>query len=203
MIFAVVPAAGHSTRMGRPKLSLPLGNRAVLECVVGALRAGGVDRAIVVVGPHVPELAALAVAAGADVCSLATATPDMRATVEYGLRWIEVKYDPKPDDWWLLAPADHPTLDPQIVRRLVESAAQSSHSIVVPAFRGRRGHPTLLSWRHVAGIGALPADQGINTYLRTQRGETLELDVERESILADLDTPDDYSRLREQFGHGV
>ncbi len=35
MIFAVVPAAGRASRMGRPKLSLPLGGRTVLEHVVG------------------------------------------------------------------------------------------------------------------------------------------------------------------------
>ena len=38
MIYAVVPAAGRSSRMGRPKLSLPLGERTVLEQVILALR---------------------------------------------------------------------------------------------------------------------------------------------------------------------
>ena len=37
MRFAVVPACGHSTRMGRPKLALPLGDRTVIERVVAAL----------------------------------------------------------------------------------------------------------------------------------------------------------------------
>ena len=38
MIFALIPAAGKSTRMGRPKLALPLGEKTVLEHVIAALR---------------------------------------------------------------------------------------------------------------------------------------------------------------------
>ncbi len=41
-MFALIPAAGKSARMGRPKLTLPLGGRTVLEHVVTALRRGGV-----------------------------------------------------------------------------------------------------------------------------------------------------------------
>ena len=63
MTFAIIPAAGHSTRMGRPKLSLPLGERTVLEHVIAALRQGGVDHVLVVVAPHVAELVPLANAA--------------------------------------------------------------------------------------------------------------------------------------------
>ena len=37
MTFAIVPACGHSTRMGRPKLALPFGERTVIEHIVAAL----------------------------------------------------------------------------------------------------------------------------------------------------------------------
>jgi CTP:molybdopterin cytidylyltransferase MocA len=198
--FAVVPAGGHSTRMGRPKLALPLGGRTVLEHVVAALRGGGVGRVVVVVGPHVPELAPLAEAAGADVCRLPDATADMRATVEHGLRWLEERDHPDPDDAWLLAPADHPTLDAAVVRRLCAAyAGQTGPSIFVPVHAGRRGHPTLIAWRHVAGIRAHPAGQGINAYLRLHHNELLEVPVTDAGVLYDLDTPEDYERLRQTW----
>jgi CTP:molybdopterin cytidylyltransferase MocA len=196
MIFAVVPAGGHSTRMGRPKLALPLGGRTVLEHVVASLRDGGVDHVLVVVGPHVPELVPLAEAAGADVCRLPEATADMRATVECGLRWLEGLYYPWPDDAWLLAPADHPALDPGVVRALCECyEGRPSQSILVPVCDGRRGHPTLISWQHVPGILAHRAGQGINTYLQLHTSEIREVPVTDASVLHDLDTPEDYERL--------
>src|SRR5438093_812240 len=96
VIFAVVPAAGLSARMGRPKLALPLGDRTVLAHVVGALKAGGVEHVVVAIGQHVPELALIAKAAGAEVCRLSEPTADMRATVEHGLSWLEEHHSPRP-----------------------------------------------------------------------------------------------------------
>ncbi len=199
MIFAVVAAAGRGSRMGRPKLSLPLGGRTVLEHVVAALRQGGVDEVLAVVGPHDPALAPAAEAAGASVLTLAEPTPDMRTTVELGLRWLESRFHPRPDDAWLLVPADHPALDADVVRRLCEAyAAQPSRSIVVPVHGGRRGHPTLIAWRHVAGVLAHPGGKGINDYLRSQQEQILELPAPSAAVLWDLDTPEDYERLRRE-----
>ena len=65
MIFALIPAAGESRRMGRPKLALPLGEKTVLEHVLDALRHAQVDHMLVVIGPHVAELLPIARDAGA------------------------------------------------------------------------------------------------------------------------------------------
>jgi molybdenum cofactor cytidylyltransferase len=200
MIYAVVPAGGRSERMGRPKLALPLGDRTVIEHVVAALRAGGADHVLVVVGPHVPELAPLAESAGAEVCLLSEPTADMRATVEHGLRRLEERRCPQPDDAWLLVPADHPTLDAGTVRALsAAQAAEPAKSIFIPVHSGRRGHPALIAWRHVVGLRAFPTTHGIDAYLRTHAAETREVPVANDGGLWDLDTPDDYDRLRQAW----
>jgi molybdenum cofactor cytidylyltransferase len=196
MTVALLPAAGKSVRMGRPKLTLSLGSRTVIEHVVAALKAGGVGRVLVVVGPHGTGVAGLAGAAGAEVLALAEETPDMRGTVEAGLRWIEGKCEGD----WLLAPADHPTLDAAVVRRLLETRVEHPEaSVIVPTFAGRRGHPTLIGWKHVAGMRALPPGEGLNIYLRKQAGETLEVPVATDAVLCDLDTPEDYERLLREW----
>lgn len=197
MTFGIIPACGHSTRMGRPKLSLPLGDRTVLEHVVAALREGGVDVVLVVVGPHVPELEPLAVQSGAKVLTLPEPTADMRATVEAGLMWIEEQFHPAPDDGWLLAPGDHPTLSPIAVRQLLDAArGEPGRSIVVPVFDGRRGHPLLLHWRHADTIRTLPSGEGINAVLRLHPDAIREVAVIDRGGSQDLDTPEDYVRLQ-------
>jgi molybdenum cofactor cytidylyltransferase len=192
--IAIVPACGQSTRMGRPKLLLPLGSRSVIERVVGTLRDGGARHVLVVTGPHVPELVPLARSAGAEVLVLEEPTPDMRTTVERGLAWIEDRHHPAPDDRWLLAPADHPAFSANTVRELL--AAGSQESIAIPTHDGRRGHPAVLRWRHAAGIRATPPGDGINSYLRSLAAEIVEITAGDPGVLANLDTPEDYARLR-------
>jgi CTP:molybdopterin cytidylyltransferase MocA len=199
MTIALVPAAGQSTRMGRPKLTLPLAKRTVIEHVVQALRDGGCQSVFVVAGPHAPEIAALATSAGARTVTLSQPTRDMRATVDEGLRFIEKTCQPMPRDPWILAPADHPTLKADIVRQLLDGFHRATHSIVIPVISGKRGHPTVLAWSHVEGIRAHPSDKGLNTYLQTRQSEILELPVDDPSVLWDLDTPADYERLQTLF----
>ena len=196
MIFAVIPAAGYSVRMGRPKLALPLGGRTVLEWVITALRRARVEHVLVVIGPHVPELAPLAESAGASVLRLDRPTLDMRATVEEGLRWLEQRFQPQDDDGWLLVPADHPALDAAAIAHLIEARQlHPQHSIFIATHEGRRGHPALIAWRHVAGVRSLTPGLGLNAYLRLHTADTLELPVLSPHILCDLDTPEDYQRL--------
>jgi molybdenum cofactor cytidylyltransferase len=121
----------------------------------------------------------------------------MRATAEAGLGWLEAHHRPKTSDCWLLAPGDHPALEPGVVRRLIEaSSANSTFSIWIPTYQGKRGHPTLVRWTHVPGIRKLAPDQGLNAYFREHAHEALEVPAESAAILEDLDTPEDYERLR-------
>jgi molybdenum cofactor cytidylyltransferase len=186
--------------MGRPKLALPLGQRTVLEHVIDALRCAELAEILLVIAPHAAELRPLAEAAGAHVRMLSEETPDMRATVQHGLKALEELFQPVPIDHWLLVPADHPTLDPAVVRGLLQARfAQPNYSIVVPTVAGRRGHPTLIDWQHVAGIRKFPAGLGLNVYLRQRAAETLELPVSSAEILCDLDTPEEYEQLLRMF----
>jgi CTP:molybdopterin cytidylyltransferase MocA len=196
MIAAVVPAAGRGTRMGRPKLSLCVGGRPMLESVVTALRDGGADPVVVVTGPHDPRAPAIARAAGADVCELAEPSPDMRTTVEHGLRWLLQRYRPGTDDAFLLTPGDIPFLDAGTVRTLCRMwRSQPSASVLVPVRASQRGHPALIGWRHVAAILSWPVECGINSYLREWGDETEMVPVSSAGGFGDVDTPADRDSL--------
>ena len=197
MFVAVVPAAGRSTRMGAPKLVLPFAARTVIEYVVATLRDGGAKHVVVVTGPHSPELHSLAEAAGAEVLALPAGTPDMRTTIEHGLRHLEQRHSPQPTDAFILAPADHPAFSPRLVRHLCQAYLDARlQSMIVPIHAGHRGHPAVIAWRHVPRILAMPPDRGINAYLRQNPGEILEVETEENGILLNLDRPSDYIALQ-------
>jgi CTP:molybdopterin cytidylyltransferase MocA len=192
---ALIPAAGHSVRMGRPKLLLPLGGETILERLLHAARDGGLTRAIVVVRPDDEELAEVAVRAGADVVRLRAATPDMRATVLAGLDWIEARLPLTERPGFFLIPADHPVVSGNVFRTLAARIGQDRDSIIVPTFEGRRGHPVWIAWSHVAGIRTVAEGRGLNAYLRSQAAQTLEAPWPTAEVLIDLDTMEDYERL--------
>jgi len=196
MIAAVVPAAGHSQRMGRPKLILAVGGRTVISRVVTALRGGGVGRVVVVAPPAdaagATVLHSEAEAAGADLVVPATRPFDMRASVEHGLDRLEAG-EAAPTTV-LLVPADSPGLNPELVALVVGAARADAGSIVVPVVGGRRGHPVALPWPVALAVRRLPAGVGVNALLALHAPKVVELGVTDPGAVGDLNTPDDYER---------
>jgi molybdenum cofactor cytidylyltransferase len=180
--------------MGRAKLGLPLGNSTLLERTVAALRDGGVERVLVVVGPRATELISSAESAGGTIFLLPAPTADMRETVQAGLRYLEERYHPHPENAWFLTPGDCPGFAPSTVRQLLEFAAPDSVAIKIPTYRGRRGHPALFSWHHAAEILTIPPGLGIDSFVRSR--VVREVPVEDPGVLTDLDTPADYEQFQ-------
>jgi molybdenum cofactor cytidylyltransferase len=184
--------------MGRPKLLLPLGDRAVAQRLLDALSAGGVDATYLLVRSDDSALRDAAGSASCRVIETPRATQDMRESVELLLRAVRQEQQPQPDDAWLLCPADHPLVSAALVRRLLEAWRGSRAVILVPRHAGRRGHPTLFSWR-LGELSEVPAGQGLNWLLREYAAQVEELEVDDPDVLLDLDAPADYERLLSRF----
>jgi molybdenum cofactor cytidylyltransferase len=199
MIAAVVPAAGRSERMGRPKLLLSLDGKTVITRVVTALREGGADRVIVVAPPldsaEGPVLASESRRAGAEVVVPQTRPATMRDSIELGLAALA---GGAPVERMLVAPGDSPGITSELVARLLVLAARSPGSIVVPCCDGRRGHPVVLPWDIAAEIPTLPAGGGVNALVGRHSDRVLELPETDSALIADLDSPDDLRRFRKR-----
>jgi molybdenum cofactor cytidylyltransferase len=195
-IFAVVPAAGLSRRMGQPKLLLPVGGRTVIARVLDALRCGGVAATYVLLRCDDLELQQEIRSRGVCTELVERPTEDMRASVQRLLQRIAEEQSPRTEDAWLLAPADHPVLNPLIVARLIEEWRAHPTGVVVPTCGRRRGHPTLFGWPLAEQVARLPAGQGLNRLLQDVPEQVRAIAVESPEILQDLDTPADYARLK-------
>lgn len=193
--FAIVPAAGHSRRMGQPKLLLPFGRTTVIERVLAAWLGSGVSEVVTVVRQNDTELGAVCRAAGATVVVPVVDPPDMKASILAGLDFLQEHRQPSPLDCWLAAPADAPRMRTAVIDQLLRAFAGAGQGILVPTFRGRRGHPVLLPWALAAAVSALDTRQGINALL--DQHQVTELELGDGTVLDDLDTPGDYRRLRD------
>lgn len=203
MIAAIVPAAGRSVRMGRPKLLMEFAGRTLVRRVVEALRGGGIDRVIVVSpadGPAAAEIRSEAAAGGAEVVVPPVQPAEMRDSIELGIAWLEVA--PRPTAV-ALTPGDVPGLTPSLVARLLMVARQQSDRLVIPVHEGRRGHPVVLPWDVACQVRELPADRGVNALVERHRERIVELAVSDAWAIADVNTPADLERWTAVAGGGM
>lgn len=199
-IFAVIPAAGLSRRMGEPKLLLRWGDSTVIEQLIRTLSEAAVAAVVVVVRPDDLELQRVIEKTSAIVIVPDHAPPHMRDSVEIGLFAIRERFQPRDDDAWLLVPADHPLVEADVLGGMLARWNAGDCEILLPKFGDRRGHPTLLRWSLAMRVFDLPRDCGVNALLHLLPQLVTEWPTERESVLADLDTPEDYRRWQQTLG---
>jgi len=188
MIAAVVLAAGLSTRMGRQKLLLPLGDKAVVRWSVEAVL------------PHVQDVV---VVTGRDT-----------AAVRDALAGLSVRFaeNPAPESGQsssiavgvgVLAPAtraalivlgDQPRTPRSVVPALLAARDRTGKAVIVPVYRGVRGTPVLFGAEVFAELRALRGDAGARAVVtaRPERVEAIEVDS---PMPVDVDTPEDLARV--------
>jgi CTP:molybdopterin cytidylyltransferase MocA len=207
--------------MGTPKLLLPWGHAGgtVVEAVLAAWRASRVERVVVVTHPDDRRTADICRAAGADVFVAPTAPPDMKASIRFGLEYVAKTVGPAEQDAWLVAPADLPLLqtatidrviaayeqriaahgrgDSTIGRSVSAAAGSSEMRAVRPRHAGKFGHPALWPWRAIGLVAGLPDDRGLDGLLEQTGFDVVECDAD--AVGSDIDTPDEYRRLRDRY----
>lgn len=207
--FAIIPAAGHSRRMGRPKLLLPLptaleaDEQPLISWALASWRAANVDAIVAVVRSADDELADVCQAGGAVVVrpngNSSHDPVDMKASVALGLDFIRQEYSPTDEDCWMLAPADMPLLRPRTIRAVMEACERETllRSPVVPVSRGKRGHPAVFPWALADEVGHLAVDEGVKALF--EKWPPLEVEVEDafNEFRTDVDTPQQYQGLRD------
>lgn len=186
-IAALVLAAGLSRRMGRFKLTLPWAGRTVIGQVVATLEAAGLRQIVVVTGHRAAEVrAALANTTARCVNNPDYAAAEMLASIQIGLAHLS------PDcAAGLLCLGDQPQMETTTVLAVLAAGREANwRAIVIPSYQRRAGHPILLPawlWPEIRACRTTLRD-----VLAAHRDRTRFLNVTTPSVLADLDTPEDY-----------
>jgi molybdenum cofactor cytidylyltransferase len=202
--FAIIPAAGRSSRMGRPKLLLPWGGATVIEHVLAAWRESRVERVVVVLHRDDQRLAELCAACGAITVAPDSPPPHMKDSIRHGLAVVAERFDPHDDDAWLVAPADMPGLTAAVIDRLIEAHAAGlaerggARPVRAARYGSKPGHPVLFPWPLAAEVAQLGDDEGLDALVA--RHLVAYLDFDTAARPEDFDTPAEYERLRRRLG---
>lgn len=191
MISALILAAGESKRMGTPKMLLPWGNTTVLGHVISTYRSAGIEDLLIVTGgahEQVEDIVDLFNVRS--VFNQDYSAGDMLSSLQCGLEILVTEREKVKAA--LIGLGDQPQVQVGTVRTICEAYRTRPSRLIVPSFQMRRGHPWLVEnslWKELLEMEAplSPRD-----FLSRHADDIHYVEVDTSSILADLDTPEDY-----------
>jgi molybdenum cofactor cytidylyltransferase len=193
-VAALILAAGQSKRMGQPKMLLPWGESTVLQTVLAAFRAAGVDEIVVITGALHDSITALVGDTAHTVFNPEYASGEMLLSMQCGLRHLLA--EAAEAEAVLIGLGDQPQVQARSVEAVCAAFRQSEASLVVPSFQKRRGHPWLVARPLWGALLALAPAQTPRDFLNAHADQIQYVNVDTPTILADLDTPEDYLKSR-------
>lgn len=186
-IIAIVLAAGKSERMGSPKMLLPFGRQTILEAVIDNILKAGIDHIMVVLGSDQEKIKKALEGKPVQFCMNERFQEGMHTSVVCGFQ-----HSPESARAVLLFLGDQPFIPVEVTRTVVLNWQQSGKEIIIPTFRGKRGHPTLFDCRLKNEILQLDPVIGLRSVAMKFPEEILEVEVNFPQILRDIDTKNDY-----------
>lgn len=190
-VAGIVLAAGRSSRMGRSKALLPVGDETFLESAVRTLREGGCDPVVAVLPADgdAERLTALVESAG----GRPAVNPDPGSEQVDSLR-VGLQAVGEGPAATIVLPVDFPLAGPGIVRRLIETFRARGAPIVRPIHHAQPGHPVLFArdlWAELAGPDL---DEGARDVVHRHHAEIEDVPVDDRGVTVDVDTPEDFAR---------
>lgn len=196
-VGAVVLAAGLSSRMGESKMLLPWEKgKPIIQHIVEQLLRSRIDHIVVVTGHMAKEIKAIVKPLGVQtVFNRSYKTGEMLSSLKVGLRAM-----PERISAGLVVLGDQPRIQPKVIFQVMLAYAEGEGEIVAPSYQMRRGHPILIGRRHWPEILNLPRGSSPREVINARAGEIHYVQVDNDSVLRDVDTPQDYADERRRAG---
>ena len=194
MIPAIVLAAGKSTRMGRPKASLPLEDgQTFLSRIVRTFSDAAVDDVVVVLGHDADTIARVFARTG--LTARLVINPDYEAGQFSSLLKGLDAVDRPGVNAALLTLVDLPLVDARTVRAVIDHYLQTRAPIVRPIRGDEHGHPVLFDHSLFDEIRGADPTRGAKAVVRAHASIRGGVEVDDDGAFLDIDTADEYERL--------
>jgi molybdenum cofactor cytidylyltransferase len=195
-IGVIVLAGGLSSRMGRSKMLLPWGSRPIIRVIVDRVKRMRMHELIVVTGHQAAKVrGALVDEPVSFVHNPEYREGDMLSSLQAGLRALAPEVAA-----CLVVLGDQPQLENRVVLDVLNAYAEGRGKIVAPSYNHRRGHPILIDRAFWPELLDLPHGGAPRDVINAHSDVIAHVEVATDTILRDIDTPEDYLRERRRAG---
>lgn len=196
-IYAVILAAGTSSRLGFNKLTLKIDGRSVIQRAVEPFCFEGIEKIFVVTNPeqddikkelelltHHPSPITL-------VCN-ANYTQGMSSSIKAVLPFIEDA------DIVFFHLGDKPFIKKEMVSRMLEMSLRKNIHIIVPEYESKKGHPVMVKIKpYREEMKSLKGDSGLREMVDKYPEDVLFIEGGEGNIF-DIDTAEDVTLLEKR-----
>lgn len=199
-IWAIIPAAGLSRRMGQPKQTLPHRGSTLAGTVVKTVLDAGVAKLIVVTRSELLERLGLPADERVRVAVNDDPASEMIDSIRIGLGRVEAGIADADEGasttGVMVVPADMPAISTEVCRQCMTVFREDPERIIVASHSGTRGHPIIFPFSLRDAIDRL--ENGLRELLSVYPELVARVDCSEPGVIEDVDEPGDYEQLEGQ-----
>jgi molybdenum cofactor cytidylyltransferase len=185
MLAVAILAAGESRRMGQPKALLRYRGKTFAEHLVSATRHERVGLTRIVLGAQAGEIRSRLRLDATWIIENPNWQQGQLSSIQAVIRSL-----PGETEGLILCPVDHPLISGFLVAQLIQEFDSTEKQIVLPTYKGKRGHPAIFRVSLYGELLAASPEVGAREVVWAHPKDVTEVETDEEAVVLNLNDPE-------------
>jgi molybdenum cofactor cytidylyltransferase len=185
MLAVAILAAGESRRMGQPKALLSYRGKTFAEHLVSATRHERVGLTRIVLGAQAGEIRSRLPLDATWILENPNWQQGQLSSIQAVIRSL-----PGETEGLILCPVDHPLISGFLVAQLIQEFDSTEKQIVLPTYKGKRGHPAIFRVSLYGELLAASPEVGAREVVWAHPKDVTEVETDEEAVVLNLNDPE-------------
>jgi molybdenum cofactor cytidylyltransferase len=186
MLAVAILAAGESRRMGQPKALLSYRGKTFAEHLVSATRHERVGLTRIVLGAQAGEIRSHLPLDPAWILENPNWRQGQLSSIQAVIRGLR----PGETEGLILCPVDHPLISNFLVAQLIQEFYSTEKQIVLPTYKGKRGHPAIFRATLYKELLAASPEVGAREVVWAHPEDVTQVETDEEAVILNLNNPE-------------